>query len=228
MNSEIRHIFFDLDHTLWDFNRNSALAFHEIFKLNELELSLEEFLEVYEPINERYWKLYREDRVSKEELRYSRLRLSFEHLKVKISDRVIKKLAEDYLTYLPTFNHLFEDAFEILNYLKYKYDLHIITNGFQEVQSAKLRNSGIESYFKIIMSSEFAGVKKPNPYIFKLAMKQAGAVPENSVMIGDNLDADVHGAISCGMAAIHYNPGKSEAIHGIKQVFSLSEVKSML
>ena len=137
MNS-IKHILFDLDHTLWDFDKNSALTFEKIFELNNIEVNLEEFLEIYVPINFQYWKLYREEKIDKASLRYGRLNDAFKLLNTQVKANMIYKLSNDYITFLSTFNHLFEGTIEILEYLESKYKLHIITNGFEEVQKVKM------------------------------------------------------------------------------------------
>ena len=131
----IKHIFFDLDHTLWDFDRNSELTFQQIFEEQNIEISIKDFLTVYMPINLNYWRLFREDKISKSDLRYSRLKDSFQALKFEISDNLINIVSEDYITYLPNHNYLFEGTIELLDYLSEKYELHIITNGFEEVQN---------------------------------------------------------------------------------------------
>ncbi|WP_439127555.1 HAD family hydrolase, partial [Polaribacter sp.] len=129
---KIEHVFFDLDHTLWDFEKNSELTFHKIFASNNIKLKIDHFLEVYKPLNLKFWKLYREEKVSKEELRYARLKNTFDAVNYSVSDALIDKMAIEYIDNLSTFNHLFDGTFELLDYLKEKYTLHIITNGFQE------------------------------------------------------------------------------------------------
>ena len=205
MNNGIKHVFFDLDHTLWDFDKNSGLTFKKIFELNNINIELGTFLKVYEPINLKYWKLYREERVSKPDLRYGRLKEAFDTLGVSVKDDMINHLSEAYIDYLTTFNHLFEGAIEILEYLQYKYHLHIITNGFEEVQERKMQNSKIRSYFKTVTNSEMVGVKKPNPKIFNYALNSADANPNESIMIGDSLEADIAGAQKVGMRTIHFD-----------------------
>lgn len=201
--NEIEHIFFDLDHTLWDFEKNSALAFQKIFENQQIEIEIEEFLKVYKPINFRYWELYRNNLVTKEALRYGRLKESFDSLKFETSDDNIKSLADDYIKYLPINSHLLEDSLIVLDYLSEKYSLHIITNGFEEVQHTKMKNSGILHYFTSITTSEEAGVKKPHPAIFEKALLKSQADPSKSVMIGDNLEADIVGAHEFGLHAIY-------------------------
>ena len=165
----IEHIFFDLDHTLWDFDKNSALTFQQIFEEQNIKLDFDEFLKVYIPLNLSYWRLYREDKISKEALRYKRLKDVFDALDYEVSDELIHQISEDYINYLPNHNFLIDGTIELLEYLKPKYKLHIITNGFKEVQHKKLNNSGIRDFFDIIVTSESVGVKKPNPKIFNFA-----------------------------------------------------------
>ena len=225
----IKHVFFDLDHTLWDFERNSDLTFQKIFKKQKIELNLNIFLEVYKPINFQYWRLYREEKVTKSELRYQRLKKTFDAVNYTISDVLIDEIADQYIEYLPHFNYLFDGTFEILDYLKEKYVLHIITNGFEEVQTKKMESSKILHYFDAIITSESVGVKKPNPKVFHHALKVAGAKQENSIMIGDSIEADVLGAINIGLEAIHCNfDHKKNIDYNFKSITSLLELKQYL
>lgn len=217
-------LFFDLDHTLWDFEKNSALAFETIFQKHQLNISLSEFLEVYVPVNLKYWKLFREEKISQQDLRYYRLKEVFDGIAYKASDTLIHLLAEEYIVYLPTFNYLYDGAIEILDYLLPKYKLHIITNGFQSVQAGKLRNANIASYFNTVTNSEMAGVKKPNPKIFDFALQNANTTLTQSIMIGDSLEADIQGAQNFGMDAIFFNEFKVTA-QGIPQIHTLEELK---
>ena len=224
----ISHVFFDLDHTLWDFDKNSGLTFQKIFDLNDIEINVQEFLEVYEPINLNYWKLYREDKIDKESLRYKRLSDTFNILDIEVKSRIINKLSVDYIDYLCTFNNLFDGTIEILDYLKPKYELHIITNGFKEAQQGKLNNANINHYFNTVTNSEMVGVKKPNPKIFNHALFLANADIKQSIMIGDNLEADVLGALDMGLDAICYNYHKEQLTSGIKFVDNLLDLKDYL
>ncbi len=224
----ISHVFFDLDHTLWDFDKNSTLTFEKIFELNNINVNLDEFIEVYEPINIHYWKLYREEKIDKASLRYGRLKDAFNMLNIKVKSGMIYKLSDDYISYLPTFNHLFDGAIEILDYLHIKYKLHIITNGFKEVQQGKLNNAKIDKYFVTITNSENVGVKKPNPKIFKYALNAAKARQKNSIMIGDNYEADILGALNYGVDAICFNYHNETLGKEVKQVNSLLQLKQYL
>ena len=225
---KIDHVFFDLDHTLWDFEKNSALAIETIFKKHAINVDLKQFLFHYVPINIKYWELYRVDKITQFELRLGRLKDTFQLLNYEIDDEKIIFLSEEYIEYLPKFNHLFDGAIEILDYLKPKYNLHIITNGFQEIQGNKLKNSNILHYFDTITNSEMAGVKKPNPKIYDYAITEAKASKSNSIMIGDCIDADVNGALNFGMDAILFNIDTSKSYDNIKQVSHLLELKNHL
>ena len=205
----IKHVFFDLDHTRWGFDRNSELAFQDIFEKNSIRVNVEDFLKVYTPINFEYWKYYREARVTKEQLRYGRLKKSFDALQINIDDFLIDRLSIDYIDYLPKHNHLFDGVLELLEELNEKYQLHIITNGFKEVQTLKLQNSKIEHYFKTMTSSEAAGVKKPDSKIFHHALNVAAATVTESIMVGDTYEADIVGAQNIGMQTICFNYHKT-------------------
>ena len=226
--NSLQHVFFDLDHTLWDFDRNSALTFEKIFDMNGIKLDLDQFLRIYEPLNLAYWKMYREDKIDKPSLRFHRLNDTFLKLDMKMKAAVIHKLAVDYIDHLTTFNHLFEGTFEILDYLMPKYELHIITNGFKEVQQGKLNKANIDHYFKTVTNSEMVGAKKPHPRIFNHALSMAGAKAEQSIMIGDNYEADILGALDQGFDVICFNYHNESIQNGIKTVNNLIEIKKFI
>lgn len=227
-NTNITDIFFDLDHTLWDFEKNSALAFETIFKMQKLDINMARFLHFYVPINRAYWEKYRKDEITQKELRFGRLKETFDLMQFAIADDLITFLSEEYIFYLPKYNHLFEGTIEILDYLKPKYNLHIITNGFAEIQGNKMNNSYISHYFKTITNSEMAGVKKPNSLIFDYALDLAKAKKENSIMIGDCIEADVQGALDAGLDAILFTESSEQVAENIKQVNHLLELKKYL
>ncbi len=225
---KIADIFFDLDHTLWDFEKNSALAFETIFEKNKIEVDLKTFLSHYVPINIKYWDWYRNEKITQNELRLGRLREAFQLMEYSIDDNKLLLLSDAYIEHLPKYNHLFEGTIAILDYLKPKYNLHIITNGFESVQNNKLTNSNIRHYFKTITNSEMAGVKKPNPIIFDFAIAAANAKKENSLMIGDCIEADVMGALNSGLHAILFSEIQTETAHDIKQINHLLDLKNYL
>jgi putative hydrolase of the HAD superfamily len=224
----ITDVFFDLDHTLWDFDKNSALTFKKIFKINNVKADVDHFLTHYEPINLKYWRLYRNNEINKTDLRYERLSETFKLINFKAEDELIHKLSEDYITHLSTFNHLFENTFEILDYLSLNYNLHIITNGFNEVQYKKMSHSKIDHYFKTITNSEIAGVKKPNPEIFNFALNLANTTVNKSVMIGDSYEADILGAKNIGMDVVFFDLRDMTVDANIRQIDNLIQLKNFL
>lgn len=226
--TEKKAVFFDLDHTLWDFEKNSALAFQVIIEKYNIGVSHDEFNKHYSPINANYWKLYRDGDITQQELRYGRLRDTFSKLDFRIADELLHAVSEEYIQLLPENNHLFEGAVEILEYLRPKYSLHIITNGPDVVQERKLKNANIGHYFDTITNSELAGCKKPHAGIFEYALKAANVERSASVMIGDCIEADVQGAIACGLDAIFFNEHKHETDPGIQQVYHLLDLKNIL
>lgn len=228
MKDFVTDIFFDLDHTLWDFEKNSELTFREIFSKNNITIELHEFLEIYVPVNSRYWKLYREEKVNKEQLRLGRLKESFKVLDFKIEDELISVLSEEYIQNLTNYNYLFEDTITILDYLKPKYKLHIITNGFKGSQIEKLEKSNILSYFTHIINSESTGAKKPDPRIFHHALRMAKVAAHKAVMIGDNYEADIAGARNVGMNTIHFNMHNESVVKEEIQINNLIEIKQYL
>ena len=209
----IIHIFFDLDRTLWDFDKNShdtLIQLVESFDLISRGIdSPEKFINKYKIHNERLWDLYRVDKISKEELRTKRFRLVLEEY--GITDN---QLAEDfgmaYVKESPLKTRLVPFTLEVIAYLHKKYKLHIITNGFQEVQQIKLEKTGLFQYFETIITSEQAGVNKPNPQIFEYALNNAGAKVEESIMIGDDLEVDIIPAKLFGMKQVYFNPIKEK------------------
>tara|TARA_B100000780_G_scaffold63183_2_gene41119 strand:+ start:748 stop:1434 length:687 start_codon:yes stop_codon:yes gene_type:complete len=224
----IKHIFFDLDHTLWHFEKNSALTFKFLLNKYNISIDLQEFLKVYMPINFSLWNLYRDDKITKEYLRHNRLKSAFEKLNINIESSVIDEISDDYVKHLPDNNFLLPNAIPVLDYLIQKYTLHIITNGFTEVQNTKIINSNLIKYFTCIIDSETVGVKKPHSKIFNYAFDVSKAVDKNDcLMIGDNFEADVMGAINNGFKAIHLN-SNNESFHEnsiiIRDLISLKEI----
>ena len=223
----VTDIFFDLDHTLWDFEKNSGLAFNEIFIELNFPFSLDVFLKFYNPINHAQWKLYRENKITQEDLRFNRLNKTFEKLNYSASIGLIDKISEQYITYLSTFPHLFEGATELLEALKSRFKLHIITNGFDKVQQFKIENSGIKSFFEFVFTAEKVGFKKPHPEIFIQSLKTVNTTAEASIMIGDSFEADILGALNQGMQAIHFNSHNEEVHAKCPIVYSLAELKAL-
>ena len=227
-----RHLFFDLDRTLWDFDAAAEVAFERIYEqyhLRELGIpSAHEFHMVYHPLNEKLWELYRADQITKDELNRTRFLKPLEHYgihDVELADH----LSEDYVYWSPRIVRLVPGTMELLEYLKPKYHLHLITNGFEEVQHTKLSGSGMEPYFETLTVSDEVGVKKPNPEIFRYALKKAGATPEESLMIGDEMAVDIDGARAAGIDQVFFNAtGQPAQGKCTFEVNSLSEIKGIL
>jgi putative hydrolase of the HAD superfamily len=227
-NQNITDIFFDLDHTLWDFDKNSGLAFERVFKTFEIPLQLEEFLAVYEPINLQYWRLYREERIEKQALRRGRLGDAFAQFDLSYPLDTIDAMAEQYIEELPKDNYLFDGATELLEYLQPNYRLHLITNGFHGVQHRKIQNSGIAHFFETVTTSEDVGAKKPNPKVFEHALALAGATANTAMMIGDSFEADILGAEAVGFKTIFFNYRNQDVEQGRIAVNSLDAIKNHL
>ncbi len=226
-HAQIKHIFFDLDHTLWDFDKNSELAFVQIFKQQNININIKTFIDIYIPINHACWKLYENNQMSAEELRLTRLKQTFQRLNYLISDDNIEKIADEYIMLLPEFNHLFDDAVDVLGYLAQKYTLHLITNGFTEMQYKKMDNAKLTHFFKTFTNAEVAGEKKPHKQIFQHALSLAQAHKAESIMIGDSMHADVQGALDFGIKALFFNHKDKEKTHNYQQITHLKDLKTM-
>ncbi len=231
MIKKYEHIFFDLDRTLWHFDENSKNVLHDIFSqfsLSSYITNAEEFIESYQIINEDLWAQYRKGTIEKDQLRSERFYQTL--LKYDKTDRNLSiEIGDYYLEHSPKQTTLLPFTVEVLDYLKEKYILHIITNGFEEVQLIKLNSSGIMNYFDQIIFSEKVGVKKPHPLIFKKAIKEANASINNSLMIGDDYYADIHGAKRVGMDSIYFNFYKnSHQLEVDREIFCLSELMKIL
>jgi putative hydrolase of the HAD superfamily len=204
-----QHLFFDLDHTLWDFDANAKSTLEEIhylFKLQEKGVTpFEDFYQHYKIHNDLLWDKYHRGQITGEELKWRRMWRTL--LEFKIADEGLsKQMSESFLKILPTKKQLFPYTFEILNYLRDKrYDLHLITNGFENTQWSKLQNSELESYFTHVVTSEASNSLKPKKEIFEYALNKAGTVVEHSIMLGDNLEADIQGAMNVGMDNVFVN-----------------------
>jgi putative hydrolase of the HAD superfamily len=204
-----KDLFFDLDHTIWDFELNSKETLWDLHLKYELEAKgihdFDVFYSQYSVHNHRLWDRYTKGFIKQEELRWKRIYLSL--LEYKIADEALsKEMSVDYLDILPNKKNLFPYTIEILDYLKNKdYKMHLITNGFESVQFKKIKNSNIADYFIEVITSEASNSLKPNKEIFEYALKASGAKLETSIMIGDNESADIQGAINAGMDSIFVN-----------------------
>lgn len=204
-----RHIFFDLDHTIWDFDKSAEETLHElygIYGLKDLGLhSADLFIKTYTRNNHHLWAEYHVGKITKAELREARFKRTFLDLGLH-PDVIPAGFEDDYVKLCPTKANLFPDAHETLQYLQSKYTLHLISNGFSESQEVKISTTNIGCYFQHIIISEVVGVNKPDKAIFEHALNLAETTKNESLMIGDSLEADVFGALNFGMDAIYFNP----------------------
>jgi putative hydrolase of the HAD superfamily len=225
---KIKHIFFDLDHTLWDFNKNAEETLSEIYEeLNGSDFipSFSAFYNTYIEVNERLWGLYRNKKISKASLRTTRFNETFESFNL-FNPNLAQKFGDEYVRRGPYKSHLFPDCHKVLSYLKSRYQLHIITNGFEEVQAVKMQSSNLNQYFDQIITSEKAGVTKPHPQIFEYALAASGAKASESIMIGDNFEVDCVGAENSGIAAVYFNPDK--LVQNKKVSYEVAHLKELL
>ena len=207
--SRYKHLFFDLDHTLWDFETNSRQTLEEIYILLNLEVKgvndFSLFLKNYLAHNDKLWDRYRKGFIKVDELRWKRMWLSL--LDFKIADEALaREMGNLFLERLPTRKTLFPYTTEILDYLAgKKYVLHLITNGFEKTQHSKLKSSALDKYFTWVITSEGSNSLKPNKEIFEYAFAITGATPSESIMIGDTIDVDILGAVNAGIDQVHVN-----------------------
>lgn len=223
-----KHIFFDLDHTLWDFDKNAAETLHELYVDYQFHLfgftSADVFIETYTRNNHRLWALYHQGLIDKETLRTARFADTFSELGV---DPALfpQAFETDYLRLCPQKTHLFPHTHETLDYLGKNYNLHLISNGFKEAAETKISKTGLNRHFTTVVISDTVGLHKPHPAIFSYALEGAKAAKAESVMIGDSLEADVRGALKFGMDAIYFNPLGTEVPHDVTQ--SIRELKEL-
>lgn len=228
-----QHILFDLDHTLWDFERCSCETLEELFDSYQLHtladnICSKNFVDTFRTTNRKLWTLYSAGEITQQELRTTRFNLILKELGISKED-ISAKLADDYIHLCPQKPHLLPYAKEVLDYLSSKYVLHIVTNGFADVQMVKLSSANITSYFSEIVTSEKAGCHKPNKQIFDFTLQRINARPKECIMIGDSLDSDIKGARNAQLDHIFYNYENIEHLetptHEIK---CLSELRDLL
>jgi putative hydrolase of the HAD superfamily len=225
------HVFFDLDHTLWDFDTNNILTFDEILnghrQMHATIPAIDAFMKVYINHNKSLWDQYKKGLIEKDFLSYHRFNLTLGDFGIA-NPELAKQIAADYIRISPTKTTLMDGALEVLNELKLRYKLGLITNGFDEIQFVKIRHSALEQYFPLVVTSEEAGFKKPNPGIFHYALKKAGAEASSSIYIGDEPDTDVSGAREAGIDQVLVTFGKhfaeSGATHTIESLYELRNI----
>ena len=224
-----KDLFFDLDHTLWDFETNSKETIQELYNTHRLAdlgiVDFDGFYSTYSAHNHRLWDRYTKGFIKQEELRWKRVYLSLLDFKVA-NEPLAKQMSQAYLEILPNKKHLFPYTIEILEYLKQKdYKMHLITNGFESVQFKKIKNSGLEIFFTEVITSEASNSLKPQKEIFEYALKNANASVEKSIMIGDNESADIQGGINIGMDTIFVN--HIQVVPTIPATYTITHLKEL-
>ncbi len=227
-----RHLFFDLDHTLWDFEKNANETLRTLFEQHDFArfgtFTVEEFIRVYSDINHALWRLYQNNKITQQQLRAVRFTRTLTRLGVAEAD-IPANISAEFTTILPRKSAVFPFTHEVLDYLRPNYRLHLITNGFNDIQSIKLASSNLTHYFEEVITSEHSGHLKPDPRMFAHALERTGATAAESLMIGDNLECDVLGAYNAGIDQVYFNPDKRRHFNQITHEIScLSELKEFL
>ena len=227
-----KNLFIDLDDTLYDFSAASREAFKETYDLLHYERyfdSFDHYMSIYAPYNLELWRIYGEGKITKDEL--NRRRFSHPLESVGISDAgLAARFCKEALSRIPSKGNLVPGAIELLEYLRPKYRMFILSNGFVELQSRKMAAAGVDKYFDDVILSEEIGINKPRPELFEYALKKTGSLLEESIMIGDMFDTDIKGAANIGMENIFFNP-KGEQGHTFAptyKVTSLLQIKEIL
>jgi len=227
MSFSNKHIFFDLDRTLWDFDSNSIFALNFILEQEGLLvkcLGFDSFYKVYHQKNSLLWKKYGKGKLSKEELRYERFRSTLKVFNI-VDEELIRRIGDAYVQISPKQKLLFPNALNVLADLKSMgFNLHIITNGFVEVQFEKMENAGLSPFFDVVVCSEHIGFNKPHPNIFNHAMNEAKTKGCNSLMVGDDYRADISGAINAGMHALWFEPNLKNGLKFENRIMDLNEI----
>ncbi len=224
----ITHVFFDLDHTLWDYDRNAQETLSEIHSNLELQefVELEKFIKSFYSINDELWTRFNSGLIQREDIQRTRFASLFEKLGIRNENHL--EISRYFVTFCSSKPHLMPEAIDALEYLKRKYRLHIITNGFKDVQPQKLKSSGIEKYFEIVVTSDGSKSRKPSPGIFEYALKLVEGKKEECVMIGDNPKTDIHGARDFGFRTILFDPSGKKRSMADATIQSLSELIRIL
>jgi putative hydrolase of the HAD superfamily len=229
MAATYKHLFFDLDHTLWDFDKNSEATMLALYKEYDLAgrgiTDFDAMMRSYNVHNDKLWARYRNGYIKREELRWKRMWLML--LDFKVADTTLAhELSTAYLEILPTQTLLVPSAKELLDHCKGRYELHLITNGFETSQRMKLQYSGISRYFTHLITSEKSNSMKPHREIFECALAVSGARPEESIMIGDAVEIDILGAINAGWDSAYYNP--VGAPHKHKPTYEVAHLSELI
>ncbi len=237
LKKKYTHLLFDLDQTLWDFRKNAVEIIHRLYNEFELEKQgipdFKEYLDVYKTVNYGLWDKYRNGEIDKQQLNNSRFTETLKQFSDN-SGSVGSKMAALYIDYSPENITLFDDTLNVLEYLNKNYRMHIISNGFEEIQFPKLKKSGLDIYFENVILSEHASCLKPDIRFFEYALNKIGITPAECIVIGDDAEADVLGASKAGIDQVWYKQSFHEGVEVLENVQathiirSLSELKNIL
>lgn len=228
----IKHIFFDLDNTLWDYRKNAFVTLQNLYEEFEIKknygFSFDQFYPHYYESNETLWADFRDQKVTKEELRARRFPEAFANLGVAKAPFAME-FELRFVDEVTNTHHLVDNAIEILEYLKPKYQLHILSNGFTDVTFNKINGSPIKNYIETVTTAESAGAPKPSPIAFQASLDAANAQKEESAYIGDDWIADVLGSTDFGMKAVFFNPleEKHDWIDGVSIIDDLDLLRNI-
>jgi YjjG family noncanonical pyrimidine nucleotidase len=225
-------IFFDLDHTLWDYEANSKDTLHELYHGYDLISkgvhAFDDFHNEFRKVNTDLWYLYDRGLIDGDVIRRERFKRILEPFKA-YEEKLSEQISKDYLDICPKKGKLMPHALDVLSYLMKHYRLAIITNGFEEIQNLKLSSSNLNSYFDHIITSQKAGHKKPSREIFECALNLNGVKSSEAMMIGDNLITDIGGARNASIDAVFYNSEDATHSHTLDfEIRSLMELRGIL
>lgn len=223
-----KNLFIDLDDTLWDIHQNGKECLEEIYRdygYAKFYPSFEDYYNVYMPHNHYLWSMYREGKIQKDELIVDRFLFPVREFGIN-DPEYAKKLSDDFLERTTRKTRLIEGTMELLEYLKPKYRMHILSNGFREVQYKKIENSGLRPYVDKIILSEDAGINKPHADMFTYALKNTNSRRDQTLMIGDSWDADIVGAHNSRIAQIWFNPNDEQPV-GFEPTYTVKTLKEI-
>jgi len=228
MKKSYKAVFFDLDHTLWDYDRNARITLNILYK-KYLEgkngIHPDVFLDEFIRINDIVWEKFDRGEISREDIRVKRFVEVLELFGIR-DQKLAEMVSHEYMKLGPFQTHLMPNARELLDILREKYSLYVLTNGFDEIQHQKLHSAGITGYFKEIITSERVGNKKPAPDIFEYAVKDAGCPKEETIMVGDNLLTDMAGSIGYGIDCVFLNT--KNKVHQVPVTHEIRDLRELL
>lgn len=227
-----KSVFFDLDHTLWDYDANSFETLAQLYlehRINEkVGIEFNHFHDSFQQVNLKLWDQYDRGFIDRDVIRHDRFKMVLSELGYEDSNLAFR-LGDHYAVLSPTKRNLIPNTVEVLDYLLEKYPLYLVTNGFEEMQSTKVESGGIRKYFKEVVTSEKAGYKKPDKEIFDYTLRLGGFEKEDAIMVGDNLLTDMAGAFNAGIDSVFYNPKREAHQESVTfEINSLLELKSIL